>query len=93
MTDLRIRSLDYQEGCIRHLIAMCPQAQEDVIAGAEQAIKTLEWMQKGELVLKELMRLRKEEPELFETLRRLIGMGARLSDIRETERMAEERGV
>ena len=50
-------------------------------------------MQKGELVLKELMRLRKEEPELFETLRRLIGMGARLSDIRATEKLAEDMGL
>jgi hypothetical protein len=50
-------------------------------------------MQKGELVLKELMRLRKEEPELFETLRRLIGMGARLSDIRATEQFAEDMGL
>jgi hypothetical protein len=40
-------------------------------------------MQKGELVLKELMRLRKEEPELFEMLRNLIGMGAKLEAIRE----------
>jgi hypothetical protein len=56
---------------------------EETRSGLEQAIKTLEWMQKGELVLKELMRLRKEEPELFEMLRNLIGMGAKLEAIRE----------
>lgn len=85
------RSLQFQASCIRDVLSAA--RNEDVRAGLDQAIKTLEWMQKGELVLKELMRLRKEEPELFETLRRLIGMGARLSDIRATEDMAERMGL
>lgn len=74
------RSLAFQTSCIRDVLTSA--RNEDVRAGLEQAIKTLEWMQKGELVLKELMRLRKEEPELFETLRQLIGAGARLDAIR-----------
>ncbi len=86
-----VRSLAFMVCCLNDVL---PQARsEEVREGIEGAIRTLEWMQKGELVLKELMRLRKEEPELFETLRRLIGMGAKLSDIRETERMAEEAGL
>lgn len=89
MTD--VRSLSFMCGCLRDVIDHA--RTEEIREGIEQAIRTLEWMQKGELVLKELMRLRKEEPELFETLRRLIGMGATLSDIRETERMAEEAGL
>jgi len=85
------RDLSAQISSLRHLLTF---AQSDEIrACVEQAIKTLEWMQKGELVLKELMRLRKEEPELFETLRRLFGMGAKLADIRKTEAMAEEMGL
>lgn len=85
------RDLSAQAASCRHLL---PYAESDEIrACVEHAIKTIEWMQKGELVLKELMRLRKEEPELFETLRRLIGMGARLSDIRATEDLAEEAGL
>ena len=85
------RDLSAQASSCRHLL---PYAESDEIrACVEHAIKTIEWMQKGELVLKELMRLRKEEPELFETLRRLIGMGARLSDIRATEDLAEEAGL
>ena len=83
-----VRSLSFMCGCLRDVIAHA--RNEEIREGIEQAIKTLEWMQKGELVLKELMRLRKEEPELFETLRRLIGMGARLSDIRATEQLAED---
>lgn len=75
------RDLSAQAASCRHLL---PYAESDEIrACVEQAIKTLEWMQKGELVLKELMRLRKEEPELFEALRALIGMGAKLDVIRE----------
>ena len=85
------RSLEFMAACIRDCLPS--SRNEETRSGLEQAIKTLEWMQKGELVLKELMRLRKEEPELFETLRRLIGMGARLSDIRATEKLAEDMGL
>jgi len=85
------RDLSAQISSLRHVLSF---AQSDEIrACLEQAIKTLEWMQKGELVLKELMRLRKENPELFETLRRLFSMGAKLSDIRATEAMAERIGL
>jgi hypothetical protein len=86
-----VRSLSFQASCIRDVL---PSARnEETRSGLEQAIKTLEWMQKGELVLKELMRLRKEQPELFDTLRRLFGMGAKLSDIRATENLAEDMGL
>lgn len=85
------RDLSAQIASLRH--ALNSVESDEIRACIEQAIKTLEWMSKGELVLKELMRLRKEEPELFETLRRLIGMGARLSDIRATEQFAEEMGL
>lgn len=76
-----VRSLSFQASCIRDCLTAA--RNEETRSGLEQAIETLEWMQKGELVLKELMRLRKEEPELFNTLRELIGMGARLDKIRE----------
>jgi len=76
-----VRSLAFQCACIRDVLTSA--RNEETRSGLEQAIKTLEWMQKGELVLKELMRLRKEEPELFEALRALIGMGAKLDVIRE----------
>jgi hypothetical protein len=65
----------------------------ELIACVEGCIASAEWMAKGEQVLKEFIRLRKEEPELFETLRRLIGMGAKLSDIRATEDLAERMGL
>jgi len=76
-----LRSLAFQASCLRDCLPLA--RNEDIRSGLGQAIKTLEWMAKGELVLKELMRLRKEEPELFETLRRLIGMGAKLDAIKE----------
>jgi len=85
------RDLSAQAASCRHLL---PYAESDEIrACVEHAIKTIEWMQKGELVLKELMRLRKEEPELFETLRELIGIGASIADIRSTDRMTQEAGL
>lgn len=86
------RNLQHQASATRHMLnggKMTP----DLIACVEACIASAEWMAKGELVLKELIRLRKEEPELFETLSRLIGMGARLSDIRATEDYAERMGL
>ena len=77
------RSLAFMAACIRDCL---PSARnEETRAGLDQAIKTLEWMQKGELVLKELMRLRKEDPELFEMLCNIIAAfrGAKIVEIRE----------
>jgi hypothetical protein len=75
------KNLEHQCASLRSVLTSA--SNDEIRACLEQAIKTLEWMQKGELVLKELMRLRKEEPELFEALRALIGMGAKLDVIRE----------
>lgn len=85
------KNLEHQCAAIRSVLTSA--SNDEIRACLEQAIKTLEWMQKGELVLKELMRLRKEQPELFETLRKLFGMGAKLSDIRATEDLAERMGL
>lgn len=75
------RSLQAQIAAIRDLLSSAKN--DDVRACAEAAIKPLEWISKGEDVLKELVRLRKEEPELFKALSDLIGMGARVNAIRE----------
>lgn len=75
-----VRSLNFQAACVRDCLNSA--RNDEIRAGLERAIKTLEWIEKGELVLKELVRLRKEDPELFETLRELIGMGARVDAIR-----------
>lgn len=86
------RNLEHQAAATRHMLnggTMTPE----LIACVEGCIASAEWMAKGEQVLKEFIRLRKEEPELFETLRRLIGMGAKLSDIRATEDLAERMGL
>ena len=76
------RSLDFMAACVRDCL---PSARNDETrSGLEQAIKTLELMQKGELVLKELIRLRKEDPELFEALCNIIAAfkGAKIDVIR-----------
>ncbi len=75
------KNLQHQISAVRDLLTSA--RNEDVRLCAEAAIKTLEWISKGEDVLKELVRLRKEEPELFRALSDLIGMGAKLNAIRE----------
>lgn len=86
------RNLEHQAAATRHLLnggTMTPE----LIACVEGCIASAEWMAKGDQVLKELVRLRKEDPDLFQTLRELIGMGASIADIRSTDRMAEEAGL
>jgi len=82
----------------QHLIAaqrdLLSYAKNDEIrACGEMVLKILEYLSRGDAVFKEMVRLRDENPELFETLRRLFGMGAKLSDIRKTEAMVEEMGL
>ena len=82
----------------QHLIAsqrdLISYAKNDEIrACGERVLTILEYLSRGDAVFKELVRLRDEEPMLFEALCRLIGMGARLSDIRATEQLAEDMGL
>lgn len=81
----RKRSLQFQASCIRHLTAMAES--EEIRSGAEAAIASLEWVSKGELVLKELIRLRKEQPELFQVLCNLFTAfpGAELAAVRDIQ--------
>ena len=86
------RNLEHQAAATRHMLnggAMTPE----LIACVEGIIKSALWMAKGELVLKELKRLMDDDPDLFQTLRELIGMGASIADIRSMDRMAEEAGL
>ena len=74
------KNLQHQISAVRDLLSSA--RNDDVRACVEAAIKTLEWLSKGDLVLKEMMRLRREDPELFELLRELIGAGLKLDQIR-----------
>lgn len=60
------RNLAFQCACVRDLLSSA--RSEEIRAGAEAAIKSLEWIAKGEDVLKWLIVLRREQPELFAAL-------------------------
>lgn len=52
-----VRSLDFQAGCLRHVIASARYCSPEIIAGAEQALKTLEWLAARQVHLKALVEL------------------------------------
>lgn len=64
------RSLDYMAACIRDVTHLAQN--DDVTAGLHAAVRTLEWMAKGEAALKVLIALREERPELFEAMREIV---------------------
>lgn len=64
------RSLGFMISCIRDCI---PNARNERIQkGLEAAIRTLEWLQKGESVIRMLVALRRERPSTFRTMAELL---------------------
>lgn len=82
----------------QHLIAsqrdLISYAKNDEIrACGERVLKILEYLSRGDAVFKELVRLHDEDPALLAALVNLARTGAKLSDIRDTETVAEEMGL
>lgn len=64
------RSLSFMISCIRDCI---PNARNDRIKkGLEAAIRTLEWLQKGEAVIRLLVAMRRDSPGMFKGLSELL---------------------
>jgi len=60
-----VRALPFQAACLTHVIALArPTAGAGVIAGAEQALKTIQWMEQREGLLRQLIALDRESPAL-----------------------------
>lgn len=86
-----VRSLAFQIGCLRDTI---PAARnEDIRSGLEQALQTLEWIERREDLIKMLEKLRTDNPSLYDTFVFLSRAfpGASIEDIRALE--AEELGL
>lgn len=77
----RIKSLAFQAACIRHMEPLAPS--DDIRAGLEQAIKTLEWLERQSELLRMWDDLRKSNPTLFECLRKIATAfpGAKIESI------------
>jgi len=86
-------SLSAQAASCRHLLSHAPSAE--IRACVEQAIKTLEWIERREELIKMLEQLRKDNPELYNMFVYVTRAfpGASISDIRSTDRIAEEAGL
>lgn len=77
------RSLSMMAACIRHVTTHA--ASDEIKDGLESAIATLQWLEKGELVLKMLIDMRKHDREMFDRLVDVLSVfpGSMLADIRE----------
>lgn len=86
-------SLSAQAASCRHLLSHAPSSE--IRACVEQAIKTLEWIERREELIKMLEHLRKDNPELYNVFVYLTRAfpGASIADIRATEDLAERMGL
>lgn len=79
------RSLSFQASCIRELIAC---ARSDAVReGAEGALATILWIEKGQETIRMLEKLRRQRPELFSVMREIADTfpGVNIDDIRGCE--------
>ena len=72
-------TLAYQASCIRDVL--CSARSDEIRSGLEDAIRTVEWCERQEPVIKELMRIVKETPEILEVVRTFPGSRVSVSDV------------
>jgi hypothetical protein len=87
------RDLSAQAASLRHIL---PLAQtEEIRACVEQALQTIEWLQRREELIKMLEQTRLDKPHLYDLLVYLSRTfpGASIEDIRATEQFAEDTGL
>ena len=65
------RSLTYQADCLRDVAAR-PEC-EAIRSGLEGALRTVEWVNKNQVAIKEVVRLLKEQPEVIEVMKTFPG--------------------
>ena len=65
------RSLTYQADCLRDVAAR-PEF-EAIRSGLEGALRTVEWVNKNQTAIKEVVRLLKERPEVIEVMKTFPG--------------------
>lgn len=76
------RNLAHMAACIRNIARYAQEGEQR--ACVEAGIKSLEYMHDGAAdVLKWIVRLKQENPQLFQDFIGLIGMGAELVAVRE----------
>lgn len=63
-------SLDFMAACVRDVTQHAQN--ENVASGLQAAIRTLEWLAKGEAALKVLIALRRERPDTFAAIEAML---------------------
>lgn len=80
-----VRSLEFQQSCVTHLIALCEKIADDtVLDGARQAAKSLAWLNKRANLTRELVRLERDRPDLAKSFYAIFASfpQARVEDVR-----------
>lgn len=72
-------SLAFQAGCIRDVL--CSARSDEIRSGLEDAIRTIEWCERQAPVIKEMIRIVKETPEILEVVRTFPGSRVSVSDL------------
>lgn len=72
-------SLAFQAGCIRDVLSSA--RSEEIRSGLEDAIRTIERCERHAPVIKEMIRIVKETPEILEVLRTFPGSKVFVSDL------------
>jgi hypothetical protein len=77
-----VKSLAFQAACVRHMVPSAPS--DDIRAGLEQAVKSMEWIERQSELLRMWDDLRKTNPELFSILSSIATTfpGSKIEDIR-----------
>ena len=87
------RDLSAQIASLRHLLTFANS--DEIRACAQQALQTLEWIERREDLIKMIEKLRNDNPGLYDTFvylsRTFPGMS--ISDIRATEKLTEDMGL
>lgn len=72
-------SIAFQAGCIRDVLGSA--RSDEIRMGLEDAIRTVEWCERQAPVIKEMIRIVKETPEILEVVRTFPGSSVKVSDL------------
>lgn len=72
-------TLAFQAGCIRDVLNSA--RSDEIRMGLEDAIRTVEWCERHAPVIKEMIRIVRETPEILEVVRTFPGSSVKVSDL------------
>lgn len=79
------RSLSFQRQCVEHLIALCPDVSETILAGAKQGCLSIGYFERRSELLRLLAKLERDHPDLTAAMKNIADTfpGVEISDVRD----------